>query len=97
LTGNALPGETQGFTRETEREAAEFLAELAASRKPGELALSIDQRIQYLAFRELKSAIAVNEAKAGSLVVLDGGGHFAPAIHATPYNAAVGAFLRALR
>ena len=36
-----------------------------------ELALSIDQRIQYLAFRELKSAIALNEAKAGSLVVLD--------------------------
>lgn len=42
LTGNALPGETQGFTRETEREAAEFLAELASSRKPGELALSIE-------------------------------------------------------
>src|SRR3954453_558004 len=42
LTGNALPGETQGFTRETEREAAEFLAGLAASRKPGELALSIE-------------------------------------------------------
>ena len=42
LTGNALPGETQGFTRETEREAAEFLAKLASSRKPGELALSIE-------------------------------------------------------
>ena len=36
-----------------------------------ELALSIDQRIQYLAFRELKNAIAVNDAKAGSIVVLD--------------------------
>ena len=32
LTGNALPGETQGFSREAEREAAEFLAEVAASR-----------------------------------------------------------------
>ena len=42
LTGNALPGETKGFTRDTEREAAEFLAALAASRKPGELALSIE-------------------------------------------------------
>src|SRR5881394_1121094 len=42
LTGNAIPGETQGFTRETEREAAEFRAELAASRKPDELALSIE-------------------------------------------------------
>ena len=30
LTGNALPGETQGLSREAEREAAEFLAEVAA-------------------------------------------------------------------
>jgi cell division protein FtsI (penicillin-binding protein 3) len=35
------------------------------------LALSIDQRIQYLAFRELKSAITEHQAKAGSIVVLD--------------------------
>ena len=42
LTGHALPGETQGLSRDAEREAAEFLAELAASRKPGELALSIE-------------------------------------------------------
>ena len=42
LTGNALPGETQGLSREAERDAAEFLAALAASRKPGELALSIE-------------------------------------------------------
>src|SRR3954471_17272631 len=42
LTGNALPGETQGLSREAERDAAEFLAALAATRKPGELALSIE-------------------------------------------------------
>ncbi|HZF22107.1 MAG TPA: penicillin-binding protein 2 [Burkholderiales bacterium] len=36
-----------------------------------DLALSIDQRIQYLAFREIKSAVAEHEAKAGSIVVLD--------------------------
>src|SRR5947209_18828313 len=42
LTGNAIPGETQGLTREAERAAAEFLTELAATRKPGELALSIE-------------------------------------------------------
>jgi glutamate dehydrogenase len=41
LTGDALPGETHGFTKETEREAAEFLAEVAARRKRGELALAI--------------------------------------------------------
>jgi len=40
--------------------------------QPGrELVLSIDQRIQYLAYRELRSAISLNDAKAGSLVVLD--------------------------
>src|SRR3954469_6900590 len=42
LTGNALPGETQGLTREAERDAAEFLAAVAAQRKPGELALAIE-------------------------------------------------------
>src|SRR4051812_26284916 len=38
LTGNALPGETQGLSREAEREAAEFIAAVAASRKRGDLA-----------------------------------------------------------
>ena len=35
------------------------------------LQLSIDQRIQYLAYRELKNAVDSNKAKAGALVVLD--------------------------
>ncbi|MEA3066891.1 MAG: glutamate dehydrogenase, partial [Sphingomonadales bacterium] len=42
LTGHALPGETQGLSREAEREAAEFLAAVAATRKRGELAVSIE-------------------------------------------------------
>ncbi|MFL6830908.1 MAG: NAD-glutamate dehydrogenase domain-containing protein, partial [Sphingomicrobium sp.] len=41
LTLNALPGETRGFSREVEREAAEFLAEVAARRRPGELEIAI--------------------------------------------------------
>ena len=41
LTRNALPGETHGLTREAEREAAEFLAEVAARRKPGALEIAI--------------------------------------------------------
>ena len=49
----------------------EDIESIRAPQQGRELALSIDQRIQYLAFRELKSAIALNEAKAGSLVVLD--------------------------
>ena len=39
---------------------------------PGKnIALSIDSKIQYLAYRELKQAIEVNQAKAGGIVVLD--------------------------
>jgi cell division protein FtsI (penicillin-binding protein 3) len=43
-----------------------------ASPIPGKnLELSIDQRIQYLAYRELQNAVKSNKAKAGALVVLD--------------------------
>ena len=36
-----------------------------------DLALSVDARIQYLAYRELKNAVDANRAKAGGIVVLD--------------------------
>jgi cell division protein FtsI (penicillin-binding protein 3) len=36
-----------------------------------DLALSIDRKLQYLAFRELKAAMAQHQAKAGGVVVLD--------------------------
>ncbi len=42
LTRNALPGETHGLSRDAERQAAEFLAEVAGSRRRGELALKIE-------------------------------------------------------
>jgi glutamate dehydrogenase len=42
LTRNALPGETDGFARDNERGAAEFLASIAAKRAWGELALKIE-------------------------------------------------------
>ena len=41
LTGHALPGETHGLTREGERDAAEFLAQVAARRKPGEVEIAV--------------------------------------------------------
>jgi len=41
LTGNALPGETQGLSDEAERDAAEFIADVAAKRRRGDLALQI--------------------------------------------------------
>jgi cell division protein FtsI (penicillin-binding protein 3) len=49
----------------------EDVESIRAPQQGRDLALSIDQRIQYLAFRELKSAIAEHAAKAGSIVVLD--------------------------
>ena len=40
--------------------------------KPGQdLTLSIDAKLQYLAYRELKKAVTANRAKAGGIVVLD--------------------------
>ena len=40
--------------------------------KPGNnLSLSIDLRLQYLAYRELKTAVAAQKAKSGSAVILD--------------------------
>jgi cell division protein FtsI (penicillin-binding protein 3) len=46
--------------------------ESISAAQPGEdLATSIDLRIQYLAYRELKAAVQEHRAKAGSVVVLD--------------------------
>ncbi len=49
----------------------EDVESIRAPQQGRELALSIDQRIQYFAFRELKNAVTEHEAKAGSIVVLD--------------------------
>ena len=46
--------------------------DLVKSAQPGkDITLSIDRRIQYLAYRELKSALANNGATSGSVVVVD--------------------------
>ncbi len=46
--------------------------ELLQEAQPGrDLTLSIDRRIQYLAYRELKSAILEHHASSGSMVILD--------------------------
>src|SRR3982751_6803901 len=42
LTRDALPGETRDFSREDEREAAEFLAAAAARRRRGQVELAIE-------------------------------------------------------
>jgi len=52
-------------------EAVEDVAAIRAPRAGHDLALAIDARLQYLAFRELKAAVELNKAKAGGLVILD--------------------------
>ena len=49
-------------------EEREYLRQPVAGR---ELTLSIDQRLQYLAYRELKAAVERHQALGGSLVMLD--------------------------
>jgi len=52
-------------------EAVEDVAAIRAPQAGRDLALAIDTRLQYLAFRELKAAVELHKAKAGGLVILD--------------------------
>ena len=49
----------------------EDVESIRAPRAGKDIALSIDSRIQYLAYRELKQAVEASKAKAGGIVVLD--------------------------
>jgi cell division protein FtsI (penicillin-binding protein 3) len=52
----------------------DVVEDVASIREPQagrDLALSLDSRLQYLAFRELKAAVEQHKAKAGGLVILD--------------------------
>ena len=51
------------------------------------LELSIDQRIQYLAYRELARAVSINHAKSASLIVLDAkNGEILAAVNQPAFN-----------
>ncbi|MEP7275330.1 MAG: penicillin-binding protein 2 [Betaproteobacteria bacterium] len=52
-------------------DAVEDVAAIRAPQAGRDLALSIDSRLQYLAFRELKAAVDKFGAKAGGIVVID--------------------------
>ncbi len=52
-------------------DAVEDVEAIRAPQAGRDLALAIDTRLQYLAFRELKAAVEANKAKAGGLVILD--------------------------
>ena len=49
----------------------EDVESIRAPRPGKDIALSIDSKIQYLAYRELKQAVETSKAKAGGIVVLD--------------------------
>ncbi|HXR52380.1 MAG TPA: penicillin-binding transpeptidase domain-containing protein [Steroidobacteraceae bacterium] len=49
----------------------EDVESIRAMREGRDLTLSLDMRIQYLAYRELKAAITQNRAHSGSMVVID--------------------------
>jgi len=49
----------------------EEVEQVALPRHGEDVVLTIDRRIQYLAYRELKSAVAKHRADAGSVVILD--------------------------
>jgi cell division protein FtsI (penicillin-binding protein 3) len=49
----------------------EDVERLRAVRPGRDVTLTIDKRIQYVAYRELKLAVQANDARAGSLVILD--------------------------
>jgi cell division protein FtsI (penicillin-binding protein 3) len=66
----AVPG-AKRLLRDLQGKAVE-VAESVVLPKPGrDLVLSIDRRIQYLAYRELKAAVDEHGARAGSAIVLD--------------------------
>lgn len=49
----------------------EDVERVRAPRQGQDVALSIDLKLQYIAYRELKQAVTLHKAKAGSIVVLD--------------------------
>ena len=67
-------GGTPGSRRVIINRRGDIVEDVAAIRAPQagrDLALSIDSRLQYLAFRELKAGVERTKAKAGSLCIVD--------------------------
>ncbi|HXX84346.1 MAG TPA: penicillin-binding protein 2 [Casimicrobiaceae bacterium] len=52
-------------------DVVEDVASIRAPQEGRDLALAVDSRLQYLAFRELRAAVEANKAKAGALIMLD--------------------------
>ncbi len=74
LAQQAWLGGRVGSRRVIINRRGDVVEDVAAVRPPQEgrdLALALDTRLQYLAFRELKAAVEQHKAKAGGLVILD--------------------------
>lgn len=65
-----IPG-SKRVIRDGQRQIIEDVENIKEPVPGKNLELSIDQRIQYLAYRELQLAVDANKAKSGTLVVLD--------------------------
>jgi len=65
----------------------EDVESIRAPQQGRDLALAIDRKIQYLAYRELKAALEEHRAKAGGIVVLDAGtGEVLALVNLPAYN-----------
>jgi cell division protein FtsI (penicillin-binding protein 3) len=74
LTQQQWLGGKSGSRRVIINRRGDVVEDVEAIRAPQagrDLALAIDTRLQYLAFRELKAAVEAQRAKAGGLVILD--------------------------
>jgi cell division protein FtsI (penicillin-binding protein 3) len=74
LAQQAWLGGAPGSRRVIINRRGDIVEDVAAIRAPQagrDLVLSVDSRLQYLAFRELQAAVERNKAKAGGLVVVD--------------------------
>jgi cell division protein FtsI (penicillin-binding protein 3) len=66
----AVPG-TKRVLKDLQGNAVEVVESVTLPIPGRDLVTSLDRRIQYLAYRELKSAVETHRARAGSIVVLD--------------------------
>jgi len=57
--------------RDRKGRVVEDVKNIRAPRPGQDITLSVDSKVQYLAYRELKQAVEANKAKAGGIVVMD--------------------------
>ncbi|ADJ27191.1 peptidoglycan D,D-transpeptidase FtsI family protein [Nitrosococcus watsonii] len=85
-TLRGIPGKKR-VIQDSRGRVVEDVENLRVPRPGQDLRLSIDLRLQYLAYRELKTAVQDHNARAGSLVILDvGTGEVLAMVNQPSYN-----------